>query len=168
MIQDFKFALRQLIKAPGFSIAAVIVLALGIGANTAVFSIVHTLLFKAPGYANPSELVQLYSQDKKNPSSFRTFSYPTYKDIQQGNTVFTDVMAHNSHMVGVGEKGNTRRTFAGVVSANYFTTLGATPALGRAFLPEEENPGKPAQVWSSATASGASRGAILTCSAPRS
>ena len=145
-MNDLKFAIRQLLKAPAFSIAAVIVLALGIGANTAVFSIVHTMLFKPPAYTNPSELVQLYSQDKKNPQNFRTFSYPTYKDIQGQNTVFTDVMAHNGHTVGVGEKGDTRRVFASVVTSNYFSVLGIAPAQGRAFLPEEETPGKPAQV----------------------
>ena len=77
MIQDFRFACRQLIKAPGFAIAAILVLALGIGANTAVFTLVDTLLFAPPGYAQPHELVQVFSQDKKNPKSFRTFSYPT-------------------------------------------------------------------------------------------
>ena len=95
MIQDFKFALRQLIKAPGFSIAAVIVLALGIGANSAVFSLVYAMLFQPPGYARPAEVVQVYSQDKKNPENFRLFSYPTYRDIKESNTVFSDVLAHN-------------------------------------------------------------------------
>jgi predicted permease len=146
MISDFKFALRQLVKAPGFSIAAVVVLALGIGANSAVFSLVYGMLFQPPSYARPAEIVQVYSQDKKNPTSFRIFSYPTYRDIKENNTVFTDVLAHNLAMIGVGEKGNTRRTFAGVVSANYFSVLGVAPSHGRAFLPEEETPGRPAQV----------------------
>ena len=80
MIQDFKFAVRQLFKAPGFTIAATIVLALGIGANTAVFSLVNTLLFAPPSYANPHEVVQLFSQDKKNPKTFRGFSYPIMRE----------------------------------------------------------------------------------------
>ena len=67
MIRDFKFAFRQLFKAPGFTIAAAIVLALGIGVNTAVFSLVNTLFFAPPSYARPHEMVQLFSQDKKNP-----------------------------------------------------------------------------------------------------
>jgi predicted permease len=146
MINDFRFALRQLWKSPSFTIAAVIVLALGIGANTAIFSLVHTMLFQARGYARPAEIVQLYSQDKKNPKSFRMFSYPTFQDIRQQNTVFTDVMAHSVAIVGVGQKGNTRRTIASVVTSNYFSVLGVPPVHGRAFLPEEETLGKPAHV----------------------
>lgn len=145
-MNDFRFALRQFRKAPGFTIAAVAVLALGIGANTAIFSLVHTLLFQSPGYPNPGELVQVYSQDKKNPKTFRSFSYPTYRDIKEQNTVFSDTMAHNLAMVGIGEKGDTRRTFAAIVSSNYFSVLGVAPVQGRTFLPEEELPGRSAAV----------------------
>ena len=136
MIHDFRFACRQLIKAPGFAIAAILVLALGIGANTAVFSLVHTMLFAPPGYAQPHELVQVFSQDKKNPKSFRAFSYPTLTDIRAQNSVFSGVAAHNVGMVGLGEKGNTRRVFADVVSSDYFAVLSVTPLRGRVFLPE--------------------------------
>jgi hypothetical protein len=146
MIQDFKFAVRQLFKAPGFTIAAVIVLALGIGANTAVFSLVHTMLFAPPSYAQPHEVVQVFSQDKKNPKTFRGFSYPTYRDIREQNAVFTDTMAYNLALVGLGQKGDTRRAFAATVSSNYFSVVGVPPMHGRAFLPEEETPGRGAQV----------------------
>jgi predicted permease len=138
MIQDLKFALRQLLKSPGFTIAAVIVLALGIGANTAVFSLVHTMFFAPPGYAKPQEVVQVFSQDKKNPKTYRGFSYPTYTDIRAQNSVFSDVMAYNLAMIGLGQKGDTRRAFAAIVSSNYFSVLGVPLARGRAFLPEEE------------------------------
>src|SRR5205814_1035681 len=111
MIQDLKFALRQLFKAPGFTLAAVIVLALGIGANTAVFSLVHTMFFAPPPYAKPQEVVQVFSQDKRNPKTYRGFSYPTYQDIRAQNTVFADVMSYNLAMIGLGQKGDTRRTF---------------------------------------------------------
>jgi predicted permease len=146
MIQDFKFALRQLLKAPGFTIAAVIVLALGIGANTAIFSLVDTMLFQPPSYAKPTEILQLFSKDKKNPKTFRAFSYPTYRDIREQNTVFSDVLAHNLAMVGLGPKGETRRAFAGLVSSNYFSVLGVRPAQGRTFTAEEETPGRAAPV----------------------
>jgi len=142
MLHDFRFAFRQLVKARAFTAAAVMVLALGIGANTAIFSLMNTLLFQPPHYAKPNEIVQLFSQDKKNPKTFRGFSYPTYLDIRDRNTVFSDVMAHNLAMVGVGDKGNTRRAFTDVVSANYFSVLGVMPTHGRTFRAEEEKPGQ--------------------------
>ena len=95
MIHDLRFAVRQLWKAPGFTVTAVLVLALGIGANTAIFSLVHTMLFAPPGYARPNELVQIFSQDTKNPKSFRAFSYPTLNDIREQNSVFSGVAGHN-------------------------------------------------------------------------
>src|SRR5436309_1388811 len=142
MIRDFKFAFRQLLKAPGFTIAAVTVLALGIGVNTAVFSLVNTLFFAPPAYAKPHQVVQLFSQDKKNPKKFRGFSYPTYLDIRKQNTVFSDAMSFNLSLIGIGQKGDTRRAFAAIVSSNYFSVLGVPLARGRAFLPEEETPGR--------------------------
>jgi putative ABC transport system permease protein len=146
MIRDFKFAFRQLFKTPGFTIAAVTVLALGIGVNTAVFSLVNTLFFAPPSYAKPHEMVQLFSQEKKDPNKFRGFSYPTYLDIREQNTVFSDVMGFNLAFIGLGQKGDTRRAFSAVVTSNYFSVLGVPLARGRAFLPEEETPGHNAQV----------------------
>jgi len=146
MIGDFKFAFRQLFKTPGFTIAAATVLALGIGVNSAVFSLVNTLFFAPPAYAKPHEMVQLFSQDKKDPKKFRGFSYPTYVDVREQNTVFTDVLSFNLALIGIGQKGDTRRTFAGIVSSNYFSVLGVPVARGRAFLPEEETPGRNAPV----------------------
>jgi len=146
MVNDLRFAFRQLWKSPSFTIAAVTVLALGIGANSAVFSLVNTMLFQPKPFTEPEQVVQLYSQDKKNPKSFRGLSYPTFQDIRQQNKVFTDVMAHSTAIIGVGEKGDTRRTIASIVSSNYFSVLGVAPVHGRAFLPEEETLGKPAHV----------------------
>ena len=146
MIQDLRFAFRQLYKAPGFTLAAMLVLTLGIGANTAVFSLIYTMLFAPPGYARPNELVQIFSQDTKNPRAFRAFSYPTLNDIREQNSVFSDVAGYNVTEVGMGEKKNTRRTFASIVTANYFKVLGVAPVLGRAFTAEEEQPGRAASV----------------------
>ena len=117
------------------------VLALGIGVNTAIFGLMNTLLFQSPRYPMADELVQLFSQDTKNPENFRGFSYPTYLDIRERNSVFAGVMAHNLAMVGLGEKGTTRRAFTDVVSSNYFDVMGVNPLLGRGFRPEEERPG---------------------------
>jgi len=140
MLQDFRFAFRQLGKARAFTAAAVIVLALGIGVNTAIFSLVYALLFQPPRYPNPDQVVQVFSQDRKNPKLFRGFSYPTYLDIREENRVFSGVMAHNLAMVGLGEKGSTRRAFTDVVSSNYFSVMGVSSLQGRTFTPEEETP----------------------------
>ncbi len=140
MISDLRFALRLLFKSPGFTVVAVLTLGLAIGVNTSMFSLIDTLFFRPPSYKQPNEIVQLFSQDVKNPKTFRGFSYPTYRDICEQNTVFSGLLAHNFAMVGLGEKGDTRRVFTDVVSSNYFSVLGTAPAQGRAFLPEETTP----------------------------
>ncbi|HEX8898786.1 MAG TPA: ABC transporter permease, partial [Chthoniobacterales bacterium] len=112
------------------------------GVNTAIFTLVNVMLFQPPNYARPSEVVQLFSQDKKDPKSFRAFSYPTYRDVRDENPVFSGLLAHDDLIVGVGEKGNTRRSVADMVSSNFFSVLGVAPAYGRTFLPEEEIPGR--------------------------
>jgi predicted permease len=142
MIRDLKFAFRQLFKAPAFMISAITVLALGIGVNTSVFTLVNRLFFAAPAYAKAHEMVQLFSQDKKDPKKFRGFSYPTYLDVREQNTVFSDVMSFNLALVGIGQKGDTRRAFSAIVTSNYFSVLGVPLARGRVFLPEEEIPGR--------------------------
>ena len=142
MIRDLKFAFRQLFKAPAFMISAITVLALGIGVNTSVFTLVNRLFFAPPAYAKAHEMVQLFSQDKKDPKKFRGFSYPTYLDVREQNTVFSDVMSFNLALVGIGQKGDTRRAFSAIVTSNYFSVLGVPLARGRAFLPEEEIPGR--------------------------
>ncbi len=146
MYTDIRFAVRQLWKTPGFTLAAVTVLAFGIGANTTIFSLLDTLLFEPPAFTQPQEIVQIFSQDTKEPANYRGFSYPTYVDTRAQNTVFAGVMAHNLSMVGIGDKENTRRTFADIVSANYFSVLGVQPIQGRGFLPDEEKPGRNAAV----------------------
>jgi putative ABC transport system permease protein len=148
MMHDFRFAFRQLIKAPGFTFAAVLVLALGIGANTAVFSLVNTLFFAPPAYTKPHEMLQIFSQDRNDPKKFRGFSYPTYRDIREQNTVFSEVMAFNLALIGLGQKGDTRRAFAAVASSNYFSVFGVSLARGRAFLPEEETRNAPVAIVS--------------------
>src|ERR1041385_7592537 len=146
MITDLRFALRMLLKFPGFSSIAILTLALGIGVNAATFSLVHALLFQAPAYTRPNQIVQVFSQNAKDPKVYRGFSYPTYRDIREQNTVFDELLAHNLAMIGIGEKADSRRAFADLVSANYFSVLGITPIAGRAFVPAEETPGSNTRV----------------------
>jgi predicted permease len=146
LLQDLKFSLRLLAKSPGFTLTSIAVLALGIGVNTGIFSVVHALAFSARPFPEPDRIVQLYSQDTKNPKKYRNFSYPTYRDLRDQSGTFSGVLAHNLAMVGIGEGSDTRRTFVGVVSSNYFDVLGVRLTRGRAFTQAEETPGSAAPV----------------------
>jgi predicted permease len=140
LFQDLRFGARTLAKTPSFTIVAILVLALGIGANSAMFTLVNALLIK-PLAGKADELVGLYSHDRTKPeSSYRGFSYASYADIRDTNDVFESLMAHTFTMVGVPNGDSTRQTFVSVVSANYFETLGAPLAAGRAFTLDEERP----------------------------
>ena len=140
MLADLKFALRTFAKTPGFTVLAILVLAVGIGANTAMFSIVNALMFK-PLSGQASELVGLFSRDRTRPDEYRGFSYPNYADIRdQSGAVFDELMAHMFAMVGESIGDTTRRTFVSVASSNYFDTLGVSLAAGRNFTRDEENP----------------------------
>ncbi len=140
LARDLRFGARMFRKNPGFTFAAVAVLALGIGANTAIFSLVNAFLLKPLVIHNPSELVSCYSRDIQK-SDYRSFSYPDYVDMRNDGTVFTSLLAHTFSMVGLSEGDTTRRVFADIVSANYFSTVGVALYQGRAFTPEEERPG---------------------------
>jgi len=131
----------MLLSKPGFTAAAVVVLALGIGANSAVFSLVNAFLLKPLQVQKPEELTGLYSRDTKHPDTYRAFSYPNYVDIRDNNPAFSSLAAFNLAMVGIEEGDQTRRAFAAIVSSNYFSTLGVTLLNGRPFLAEEEKPG---------------------------
>jgi predicted permease len=141
VLQDVRYGIRMLLNKPGFTLAAVLVLALGIGANSAVFSLINAFLLKPLHVQKPEELAGLYSRDTKHPDTFRAFSYPNYVDIRDNNQAFSSLAAFNLALVGVQEGDNTRRTFAAVISSNYFSTLGVTLAKGRGFLARDETPG---------------------------
>src|SRR5438093_2293652 len=144
MLHDFRHSLRLLRRTPGFTSVAVGVLALGIGANAAIFNIVNTLILQPrPGRVDSTFAV--FSRDKVKPDTYQDFSYPAYVDIRERNGVFDELMAHTFSTVGVREGDTTTQTFASIVSSNYFKTLGVTLAAGRAFTAEEERPGSHAK-----------------------
>ncbi|MFO1450827.1 MAG: ABC transporter permease [Opitutaceae bacterium] len=140
MLNDLRHALRLLVKAPGFTITAVIVLALGIGLNTAMFSLIHALAFSGRTFAEPDRVLQLFSRETKDKKQYRPFSYPAYTYIRDRTEVFQGVLAHNLTMVGVGAGRDSRRSFSAIVSANYFEVLGVRLARGRTFSAEEGAP----------------------------
>ncbi len=133
--------IRVLAKRPGFTAAAVLVLALGIGANTAIFSLVNAFLLKPLTVYKPEELVGLYSRDTRKPDKYRAFSYPNFVDLRGQAGPFTSLAAHDMAMVGLTEGDSTRRLFADMVSSNYFDTMGVPLFRGRVFTAEEERPG---------------------------
>jgi predicted permease len=139
-LQDLRFGLRTLSKTPGFTAVAILVLAIGIGANSAMFTVVNALLLR-PLAGQADELVGLYSHDRTKPGSYRAFAYANYVDIRSGNDVFDSLMAHTFSMVGVPAGDSTRQTFIEVVSSNYFDALGVPLEAGRAFTLDEERPG---------------------------
>jgi len=146
VLTDLRFALRLLAKSPGFTAAAVLVLALGIGVNTGMFTVIYALAFSPRPYADPDRIVQVYTQDRKNPGSYRQFSYALWRELDARHDLFGSALAFNHTVVGLQEGPETRRTFATMVSANYFDVLGVKLTRGRAFTPAEERPGAAPQV----------------------
>jgi predicted permease len=141
MVQDLRFAIRSFLKTPGFTLLAVLVLAIGIGVNTAMFSIVNAILFK-PLSGRAGELVGVFSYDRTKPDAYRSFSYPNYVDLrEQSGDLFDGLMAHTFAMVGENLGDSTRRSFVSLASRNYFETLDVSLAAGRTFTAAEERPG---------------------------
>jgi putative ABC transport system permease protein len=139
--QDVRYSMRMIAKAPGFAAIAILTLALGIGANTTIFSWINSaLLNPVPGLARPSEVVALLQG--KSTGEFDTFTYPDIEALRDGQQSFTGITACMfANMVLTG-KAKPDRVVGMVASANYFDVLGVQPILGRTFLPaEDEKPG---------------------------
>ena len=141
LLADLRFALRLLWKNRGFTAVAALVLALGIGANSAVFTIVNTLMLKPRVGAPQGEMVSLFNRDTTKPDSYRAFSFANFDELRKRQDVFASLSAHNLAMVGLREGDATRRLFTDIVTKDFFTTFGAQPMLGRGFTAEEERPG---------------------------
>jgi predicted permease len=139
--QDVRYSLRMIVKAPGFAAIAILTLALGIGANTTIFSWINSaLLNPVPGLARPSEVVSLtLSKPGDNPFPF---TYPDLEAMRDGQLSFTGITACSFAQMSLTGKSKPERVWGMVVSANYFEILGVRPILGRGFLPvEDEKPG---------------------------
>ncbi len=145
MLHDLKIAFRLLLKNPAFTAVAVIVLALGIGANTAVFSLVNAMMLQPTAAEGPG-IVGIYSKDRTRPDSYRGFSWPDYERVRASREPFDAVMAHSVTLLGATEGDTTRRSLCAIVSASYFTTLGVHLVAGRAFTADEERPGSDQRV----------------------
>jgi predicted permease len=137
--QDMRYALRMLGKNPGFTIVAVLTLALGIGANTALFSIVNGVLLSPLPYEQPEKLVALYSKTAEFKTS--SISYPNFLDWQRYNTTFTALGAFRSETFNLTGMGDAERLHGNMVSATFFPILGVRPGAGRVFTEAEDQLG---------------------------
>ncbi|HEV2386543.1 MAG TPA: ABC transporter permease [Candidatus Acidoferrales bacterium] len=139
--QDLRHGLRMLAKAPGFNLAAVLTLALGIGANTAIFSVVDAVVLRPLPFPRSNQLVAVESVDTIHGGIDSSASYPDFFDWRSQNRVFSGMTAFHDTQFTLTGVHQAEHLGGEVVSSNFFSTLGAAPALGRGFLPEEEKPG---------------------------
>jgi predicted permease len=140
-LQDIRFGFRMLLKSPGFAAVAIVALALGIGANTAIFSVVDAVLLRSLPYKDPDHLVMIWHTYPKLNLAQASLSPPSYIEYRDMTSSFEQVAAGagwDANLTGAGEP---ERLQGARVSANYFTTLGVEPEHGRGFLPEEDQPG---------------------------
>ena len=144
LLQDIRFGLRTLAKNPGFTLVAILTLALGIGANAAIFSLTDQVLLRFLPVERPQELVVLHSPGKSHGRTWNdiqgghSFSYPMYKDLRDRNEVFTGLIARYHVQVSVAGQGQSQLAEGELVSGNYFQVLGVQPVLGRVFSSQDE------------------------------
>jgi len=145
---DLRFALRQIMRSPGFAVIALITLALAIGANTAIFTLLNQALLRALPVKDPNQLVVLSfagsheghksSEGGDSPDHDHYFSYPMYRDLRDNNTVLSGLIAVAPASAGVSWNNHAEQVPVELVSGNYFQTLGVQPAVGRLLLPSDE------------------------------
>ncbi|MBA3258102.1 MAG: ABC transporter permease [Gemmatimonadales bacterium] len=133
---DLRYAVRQLLRNPGFTLAAGLTLALGIGANTVVFSFVNGLLLRPLPVEQPEAVVGLYATDRRSGGS-QALSYPEYLDYRDQSAVFDGLVAQQGIPLSFAAGDRAEMVWSEIVTENYFSALGLPPALGRTFGPED-------------------------------
>jgi predicted permease len=137
-IRDIRYGIRGLLSQPGFAAIIVLTLALGIGANAAIFSVTDKLLIRSLAVKNPGQLVLINSISVSPHFVSNAFSYPTFTDYRDQNHVFSGLVAFSRTRLQLEANGHIERVPSEYVSGNYFDVLGVTAARGRTFLPEED------------------------------
>ncbi len=137
---DIRFAMRTLVAAPSFSMVVILTLALGIGANTAIFTLTDQVLLRLLPVRNPEQLVVLDGPGAFSGRTFNngTFSFPMYRDLRDRNSVFDGVIARFPAPLTLTVQGQTERVKGELVTGNFFDVLGLRPALGRLFRPDDD------------------------------
>ena len=141
MIQDFKFALRHLLKAPGFTATAVLTLALAIGVNSAIFALINSVVLHPVVPLRPNEVVNVFTARQNASHDYRQFSYTEYRELRENaGDVFVDLAVLEFAVAGIGRDHEMRRSFAFLTSENYFSLMGTKPYRGRFYSAEECRP----------------------------
>jgi predicted permease len=148
LIQDLLFAFRQMARRPGFTAVVVLTMALGIGANAAIFSVLDAVLLRPLPYSQPDRLIKMWTRFTGIglPNDQNWVSAPEFRDLQQLNQSFTDLAAMEGGSFNLGVKGSPQRVVGASVSTGLFHMLGVQPLLGRTFLAEEGQPGRDHEV----------------------
>jgi predicted permease len=137
--QDLRYGARMLLKHKGFTLVAALSLALGIGANTAIFSLLNALLLKPLPVKQPDQLVVVNTAPPGKPErAFSSFSYPVFREMREKNTVFSGMFARSGFQMSLSGGGQTERALGEVVSGNFFSALGVNPQLGRLLTEEDD------------------------------
>jgi putative ABC transport system permease protein len=144
--QDIRYGIRMLFKAPSVSIVATIALALGIGANTAIFSVVNAVLLRPLPFANSEGLMNLWETDPTRGYQRGSASYPNFVDWREQNHAFEHMSTYHTNDFIMTGRGESTRLQGAVVNADLFPLLGVNPVIGRAFLPDEDKPGESGRV----------------------
>jgi predicted permease len=140
-MKDFRYALRQLLRQPGFTILAVVALALGIGANTVLFSAINTLFLRPLSYPQPEQLVRVWGSFPERGLDRANVSWPRYSAWRDQQQSFTDFSAQSFTGFTLTGRGDPENLNGVRVTENFFRTLGVQPLLGRVFNPDEDRPG---------------------------
>src|SRR5580658_4362754 len=139
--RDMRYALRSLSKSPGFAAVAVFTLAVGIGANTAIFSVANALFLRPLPYQRPDRLVLIELQRKDSDTGGSPLSWPRFTHVSQGQRSFSNLAAVTTENFTLTGRGDPEQLAAARVTWNFFDTLGVHLAAGRTFRQEEDRPG---------------------------
>jgi predicted permease len=140
LLKDIRYALRWMVRSPGFSAVAILSLGLGVGVNAAMFSVVDSLLFRPLPVTSPDALVDVFTTSGDG-DEYATSSYPDFLDLKAQNTVFTDMIGYSPMMAPLGLGDRSRIALGQLVTANHFTMLGVQPFIGRMLVPADDEPG---------------------------
>jgi putative ABC transport system permease protein len=138
MTRDIRFAVRQLLKSPRFTLLALLTLAIGIGLNSAIFSLIDDLFLRGLPYTQPDRVVHLYGNAKERGLNEIPLSAPRFMHYRDGQSIFSDFAAENFSAFTLTGLGDPVQVFGGRLTSNYFSLLGVRPILGRNFLPDEQ------------------------------